>query len=124
MRPDKKELAISFLLAIIFSGFGFLFVNFFLIIYISNKNQSTGFPRTLLNYIPRPINSWNYPDLNTSSKNKFILIGDSHGEGAGDAFLNGIYEYSASHFIAKESNIGILLASNSGSTIPLQLFFL
>lgn len=124
MRLDKKEIFIRFLLTVLFSGTGFLFVNFFLIKYISTKDQITGFPRNLLNYIPRPINSWNYPDLNSSSNNKFILIGDSHGEGAGDAFLKGSYDYSAGHYITKNKEIGILLASNSGTSLPIQLFFL
>ena len=103
---------------------GFLIINSFLSIYLATNDQSNGFPRSLLRYIPGSTTSWNYPDLNTIKEKKLILIGDSYGEGAGDAFLNNKYNYSSSHFINKNSDYQIILASNSGSYLPLQILHL
>ena len=121
MKKINDTLFINILLSFLSAGFGFLLVNLFLITYISNNNQANRFPRSLLGYLPAPTASWNYPDLNSKATRKLILIGDSYGEGSGDAFLNNIYDYSSAHFIKNNINFEIILASNSGSFLPLQV---
>ncbi len=101
-----------------------LSINTVWLFYITRFDQKDGFPRKFLKYIPPPTSSWNYPDLNNNypnQLNQFLIIGDSYAEGAGDAFLNNQYNYSASHFLNQEGKYSILLSANSGSSIPSQL---
>ena len=124
MKINKRIIFINLIISTVSTVIGFLIINSFLSIYLAKNDQSNGFPRSLLRYIPGTTTSWNYPDLNTIKEKKLILIGDSYGEGAGDAFLNNKYNYSSSHFINKNSDYQIILASNSGSYLPLQILHL
>ena len=109
MRKTKTNIFINLLLSLLSASFGFLIVNLLLIFYISNNSQSNRFPRALLRYLPVPTTSWNYPDLKNNATKKLILVGDSNGEGSGDAFMNNTYDYSAAHFMKNRINYEIIL---------------
>ena len=72
-------------------------------------------PRPLAGSLPNTLLTF-YPDTyNKNTLNKYVaILGDSYAQGGGDAYLSGVYDYSISHHLYKESKKNYLLFARAG----------
>jgi len=99
--------------------------NIFLLFFINNFNQKSKSPVGFIEYIPH-FKRWKFHDLYNKSKNEEIItiVGDSFAYGYGDALYEKKYDFSAAHFLSKNSNYNYQISANGGTFLPLQLSFL
>ena len=106
-----KNYILNFLTVIISTFLGLLIAN---IIFISVSTQNY-FPRSLAGSLPNILLTY-YPDTyNKDNLEDYVAItGDSYSQGGGDAYLNGIRDYTFAHHLHKNDNKNYLNFGRAG----------
>ena len=106
-----KNYILNFLTVIISTFLGLLIAN---IIFISVSTQNY-FPRSLAGSLPNILLTF-YPDTyNKDNLEDYVAItGDSYSQGGGDAYLNGIRDYTFAHHLHKNDNKNYLNFGRAG----------
>ena len=106
-----KNYILNFLTVIISTFLGLLIAN---IIFISVSTQNY-FPRSLAGSLPNILLTF-YPDTyNKDNLKDYVAItGDSYSQGGGDAYLNGMRDYTFAHHLHKNDNKNYLNFGRAG----------
>lgn len=102
----------NFILVIVSTILSFVFINLF---FLSIYNQDI-FPRSLVRYsgnILYPFYPRTYDFEGSSAWN--AILGDSNAQGMGDAYSDGIYNYSSAHYLNDKTKENFLIFGASGS---------
>ena len=79
--------------------------------YIFNQNR---FPDLHNKLEKNPVYSLLSPDTFSQSGEKILFVGDSYTQGAGDAYRDGVYDYSIAHLLARDKHVSVYNAGLSG----------
>ena len=106
-----KDYFINFLTTIIAVIICLLIIN---IIFIKISNQKY-FPRALANSLSNVLLTFYPVTYDNKNLNEYVaLLGDSYSQGAGDAYLAGINDYSIAHHLHKHNNKNYLNFGRGG----------
>lgn len=83
----------------------------FLAYYAFNQKH---FPKLHNKLKKNPVFSLLSPDTFSQSRNKILFVGDSYTQGAGDAYRDGIYDYSIAHLLARDKDVSVYNAGLGG----------